>query len=334
MKYAILFAIVATVAADMATNARETDKNNDKRIEVNLSVTNAAKSVDGVAAEVGAIADSMMSVDILMGGAKQLDAGLPGIKDALKMQTMQTDQDLKHYMDVMKNQQEVRMTEQVNSLATDVATRTRELGAFVAEVTTDAQRDAGQLSDTTANLLKRLNAHKACAKKKQVATYKDGVVECGSVKLPPSAMLRKVHHKMFTNDDGRDGGYINNRDVTFTKTEDATFIRVWYHDNMRVHGHTAYGRWNVMVCDVNGNGCDHCNNPGRLQYWKYSHHQHNWWMNDHHNGGMTGLCKSAGNRNMGKGTFKFRVMIDHNRYDMYTGHNTHSMLMVDEVFKL
>ena len=72
---------------------------------------------------------------------------------------------------------------------------------------------------------------------------------------------------------------------------------------------------------------------GKLRYWRYTSHQHNWWMNDHWGGALTGLCIQSGNRSLKKGKYKLRVMLDSVRYSMYTGHNQHSSFMVDEVFK-
>jgi len=334
MKFVVLAAFVATALGQDASGKNvDADEANDDAIKaINTSLQKAQGSLSGVADATQAIADKMIEVDGLMGEKAELDHSLPTVQAMLKMQKDNTDDELAFYLNVAETQQQVMIDQHTNNLKMDVARKTNELQAFAKEVTQDTTYQAAKLADTASNLLARLNKHKECAKKLEVYNAETG--ECTGPRMPDDARTRKVSHRMFNNDDGRDSGYLSNREVTFTKTESNTYMRVWYHDNMRVHGHQAYGRWNIMVCDQNGNGCDHCNNPGRLQYWKYSHHQHNWWMNDHHNGGMTGLCKSAGNRNMGKGTFKFRVMIDHNRYDMYTGHNTHSMLMVDEVFKL
>ena len=187
------------------------------------------------------------------------------------------------------------------------------------------------LGRVSADLAARVAKHKKCAEGKLMFDAEKGA--CVGASLPFKNTLPKVAHRMFNNDDGRDGGYINNREVTFVKENDATFIRVYYHDNMRVHGHTSHGRWNVMICDANGNGCDHCKNPGRLQYWRYSTHQHNWWMNDHWGGALSGLCIQSNNRQLKKGKYKLRVMLDSVRYSMYTGHNQHSSFMVDEVYK-
>ena len=92
--------------------------------------------------------------------------------------------------------------------------------------------------------------------------------------------------------------------------------------------------WNIMICDSNGNGCDHCSDPGRLHNWRWSSHQGNWWMLDHVGQTVTGLCKKGGSRDLKKGNYQLKVYIDQNYYDMYTGSNTQqSNFMVDEVMK-
>jgi hypothetical protein len=141
----------------------------------------------------------------------------------------------------------------------------------------------------------------------------------------------RVQHHGFENDDGRDCGYLNYRTMQFNKKHDDSYVRVFYYDNLRTHGHTAHGRWNVMFCDASGSGCAHCETPGRIQNWRYSSHQHNWWMNDHMSERTFGLCKKSENRDLKKGNYAIRVMIDDCRYDMYTGSNDYGSFMVDEV---
>ena len=138
---------------------------------------------------------------------------------------------------------------------------------------------------------------------------------------------------MFNNADGREGGYINSRVVKVTKTVEESYLRVFWYDNLRVHGHTAHGRWHVYVCDEKGNGCAECRNPGRLNAWKWSGHQHNWWMNDHVGHVVSGLCKATTNRALKAGKYQVKVYVNSARYDLYTGHNQANSLMVDEVIK-
>jgi hypothetical protein len=147
-------------------------------------------------------------------------------------------------------------------------------------------------------------------------------------------LLPKVWHQHFAGDDGRDNGLLNGRAVAFDKKNDDTYIRVVYYDNLRVHGHLAHGQWNVLICDAAGNGCDYCAEPGRLNLWRWSRHQGNWWMNDHVGHTLTGICKKSNNRDLRKGKYQLRVRLENNQYDMYTGHSTEQCnFMVDEVIK-
>merc|ERR1719409_91495 len=124
-----------------------------------------------------------------------------------------------------------------------------------------------------------LAKHENCAATKQI--YHASSNKCIDANIPATAFIPKVAHAMFNNGDGREGGYVNSRVVKVKKTVDESYLRVFWYDNLRVHGHTAHGRWHVYICDKNGNGCAECRNPGRLNAWKWSGHQHNWWMNDH-----------------------------------------------------
>ena len=190
----------------------------------------------------------------------------------------------------------------------------------------DANAD---LRETTDVLLKRLEAHKECNADGHHYSMSEG--KCMQLDMPGA--LAQVAHRWFGNEDGRDEGYVNERYVEFTKTQDDTYIRIFYHENFRVHGHGSWARWNIMICDADGNGCAHCNNPGQLQYWRYSQHQGNWWFNDHWSGSVAGLCKKSDNRDIKKGKYQLRVMIDNNRYDIHTGSNQGNSFMVDEVFR-
>ena len=180
-------------------------------------------------------------------------------------------------------------------------------------------------------LAAELAAHEACAVDGEM--YDIATKKCKPLTAPAEKFINKVYHRMFTNADGRDSGYVTNRYVVFKKAQDDTYIRMFYYDNLRVHGHTSHAIWNVMVCDEKGNGCAHCNDPGRLNLNKWSGHQHNWWMIDYMAHTLMGLCKRSDNRALKKGTYQFKVMISNNRYDIYTGHNQHSSFTVDEVVK-
>jgi len=188
------------------------------------------------------------------------------------------------------------------------------------------------LTATTALLNAEIDAHEDCTANGLLYDVKKE--KCVESKVDARKMIPKVWHRDFHNDDGREHGYINERYVQFTKHNDDTYMRIVYYDNLRVHGHLAHGQWNVMICDGNGNGCDHCGVPGRLNLWRWSRHQGNWWMNDHVGHTLTGICKKSNNRDLRKGNYRVRTRLDNPRYDMYTGHNTEQCnFMVDEVLK-
>jgi hypothetical protein len=158
----------------------------------------------------------------------------------------------------------------------------------------------------------------ACGKKGDVYTG-DACVAT----QPDSLMtLPLMYYTKFNNDDGRDSGWLNNRWLRFKKHYgDETTIKVTYYDNMRVHGWGhCHGMWEVYFCDNNGNGCQQCTNPGRVNFWKYSHQAHNYWMNDHIGYTAVGYCKQAGNRKLEKGgAYMLKVQLHDQRCDMYTG---------------
>jgi hypothetical protein len=194
-----------------------------------------------------------------------------------------------------------------------------------------AENGNGYLETETEALIARVNLHKECSKTGML--YSAQAKKCVGVEVSPDKSLPQVAQRNFNNEDGRETGYVTNREVTFTKKFDDTYMRIFYMDNFRVHGHTSSGQWNVMICDVNGNGCDHCKTPGRIMHWRYSNHQHNWWMFDRWGAGVTGLCKASGNRDLRKGKYKLKVMLQNNQHDVSTGHNQHNSFMVDEVWK-
>jgi len=200
--------------------------------------------------------------------------------------------------------------------------------------TTDAiaasKKAQADVKKEAVTLAAELAAHEKCAADNLL--YSAASKKCTPPPIAADKLLNKVTHRMFNNADGRDSGYISNRYIKFVKTQANSYIRVFYYDNMRVHGHTAHGIWNIMVCDANGNGCAHCNKPGRMNMNKWSGHQHNWWMNDHMGHTMMGMCQRSDNRVLGKGTYQLKVMLSNNRYDMYTGHNQQNSFSVDEVW--
>jgi hypothetical protein len=275
--------------------------------------------------------DSLGVVDDVVNAVNQISGEAGELKNALDLTTGYAANDLDRAFADASSEMNDALEVALDEITRALSTQKEQVDGNVVGRLSTANAINTALKDTTDALAERLKAHTDCASEGAIYDYEKE--ECRQTAVSPEVGMHRTAHRMFNNDDGREGGYVDNRYVAFKKTQDDTYIRVFYHDNFRVHGHGAWARWHVMVCDSNGNNCDFCNNPGRMQYWRYAYHQHNWWMNDHWSGSVSGLCKSAGNRNMQKGDFQFKVYIDSARYDTYTGHNTHSMLMVDEVYK-
>jgi len=322
-------ALVAVALGDVPT-MKSTQKSAQQKIN------KLGSKLDGVAAinkEVASNTDTyisnMVDVDAIVATAASAKGALNGLEAASDIAVATNEAEIKRQLSGAQQ----AMDDQLESALIEI---TMALSAQQEFVNTDligrlstAEDANSDLRETTDVLLKRLEAHKECNADGHHYSMSEG--KCEALDMPGA--LGKVSHRWFGNSDGRDSGYVNERYVEFTKTQDDTYIRVFYHENFRVHGHGSWARWNVMICDENGNGCAHCNNPGQLQYWRYSQHQGNWWFNDHWSGSVAGLCKKSDNREIKKGKYQLRVMIDNNRYDIYTGHNQGNSFMVDEVFR-
>jgi len=194
-----------------------------------------------------------------------------------------------------------------------------------------AEKTSADLTDSAADILEKINAHEECMN--QGLVYDESKGKCFEVEQDAAKMIGKVWHRMFNNEDGREGGWLNERYIQFNKALDDTYLRVIYYDNFRVHGHTAHGKWHVMFCDGAGNGCAECADPGQIGMWKWASHQGNWWMNDHIHGSVTGMCRRSDNRQLRKGQYQVRIYVDSARYDMSTGSSGGNHIMVDEVVK-
>jgi hypothetical protein len=88
-----------------------------------------------------------------------------------------------------------------------------------------------------------------------------------------------------------------------------------------------------MFCDKAGNGCAECREPGKINSNKYADHQGNWWMNDHVHGTILGICKKTDTKDLRKGEYRLRVMVNNAYRDLHTGDGGGNHFMVDEVLK-
>jgi hypothetical protein len=243
--------------------------------------------------------------------------------------------DLQHELQSAKINTESKRDMMVQDTIADVAgtmdTFQTELEGLISEAVDDGDKLVQATLDNNDGIRKKLDAADDCAKKGQAYTGS----ACSNVDPEPMKTLPKIYYKKFNNDDSRDSGWLSNRWVNFKKVHgDESIVRVTYYDNMRVHGSTnCHAMWEVYFCDKNGNGCQQCSNPGRVNFWKYSHQHNNYWMNDHIGYTAVGYCRQAGNRKLEKGgEYRARVLLHNNRCDIHTGHNGQvGSLQVEEV---
>jgi hypothetical protein len=176
-----------------------------------------------------------------------------------------------------------------------------------------------------------LDAHEKCAETFQL--YDAGSNKCVDAEVPQEKFMNRVSYRVFSNEDGRDGGYVDNRYLEVSKKIDDSYLRVFYQDNIRLHGHDTHCRWNVMFCDGGGNGCAKCADPGQIMHAKRHIQQHGWWTNDYVGGGVSGICKRSEGGALKAGKHQLKIYLDWNRYDLSTGSNGGGNFMVDEVMK-
>jgi len=329
----LICAAVVAVALGQSVNdmKREADAVDGSANAVDARLSKTEGKSGAFAAGIESAADSLITVDDIVNRVADI-AGTSGVLGDSLDETMEL---AYNEMDRELSDSAASMNDALES-ALDEITRALSMqkedidGDVTTRIATTISKNT-DLKTATDALTKRLKKHTDCAAEGLI--WNQEKEECAATEVNPGLALPKVNHRGWTSDDGRDHGWINERYVEFTKKQDDTYIRVFYHDNFRVHGHGSWARWHVMICDSNGNGCDYCNNPGRMQHWLYAYHQHQWWMNDHWSASIAGLCKSASNRNLRAGNYRLKVYMDNARYDIYTGHNQYDTFMVDEVFK-
>ena len=329
-KLAVISAVLASALAQDVSTLKSTQKSSQQKINKLASKLDAVSAINSeVAGNSATYIQNMVDVDAVMLDAANARGALAGLDAKSDILVAANEAEIKRQLSGAQQ----AMDDQLENALVEITKALSEQQEFVntdligrLSTAEDANDD---LRETTDVLLARLEAHKECNADGHHYSMSEG--KCQQLEMPGA--LSKVAHRWFGNSDGRDSGYVNERYVEFTKTQDDTYIRVFYHDNFRVHGHGSWARWNIMICDENGNGCAQCKNPGQLQYWRYSTHQGNWWFNDHWSGSVAGLCKQSDNREIKKGKYQLRVMIDNNRYDIFTGHNQGNSFMVDEVFR-
>jgi hypothetical protein len=307
--------------AEMAKNSAMYTKTVAKLVTsdgvISDSIATAKAAVDSVSALNDQVTSTQAAADQLVA-----DVAESVVAEAQKLATA-LDKKQSTLIDNLNSKfTDLRATLKSNKLALDAKINKQVVAAE--KVTADLEERAG-------DILNEIQAHEDCMVEGWV--YDEAKGKCFEVEQSASKLLGKVWHRMFNNEDGRENGYIDNRYIQFDKELDDTYLRVVYFENFRVHGHQCHGKWHVMFCDTNGNGCAECNDPGQIGMWKYAHHQGNWWMNDHIHGSVTGMCRRTDNKQLNAGAYQIRIMVDSARYDVHTGASGGNHLMVDEVVK-
>lgn len=122
------------------------------------------------------------------------------------------------------------------------------------------------------------------------------------------------------NIDARDNGYVNWRVLNFAKAADDSVLRLFYSDNLRVHGHGKWCKWELRVdqkaCTQNISGSRYVVRN----------------QNDHTPGLIIGYCTG-----FAKGNHQLKVHVKGNSADCYTGWDRQSqnnfVLEVQELAK-
>lgn len=128
----------------------------------------------------------------------------------------------------------------------------------------------------------------------------------------------KVHmfQRNGQNIDARDNGYLNWRVLSFMKFKDDSYIRALYSDNLRVHGHGKWCKWEIrMFGPANGNNYG----TGKACTQNISGNRYvvsN--QNDHSPGIILGYCNTDG-KSMKKGKYQMKITVKGNSADCYTG---------------
>jgi len=278
-------------------------------------------ATDSVAGRIATLTDAIATVK----------DGATSMEDTVGEGVEETKDALVEALDATKERIADDMEDAIAALKAQIDAQKKSIDAQIKDKLDARTKESSDINDQFDSIEDRLAERQKCQSAGKVYSAKDE--KCIELEVADGASMARVSHVGWSNNDGRDSGYLNNRNLKFVKYYDDTYIRVLYYDNLRVHGHTAHGRWNLLICDENANGCAHCTDPGKMQNWRYSSHQGNWWMNDHVGATIFGLCRKTENRELKKGTYYVRAYIDNARYDLYTGSNQYGSFTVDEVMK-
>jgi len=118
---------------------------------------------------------------------------------------------------------------------------------------------------------------------------------------------RITWYQYYNRADGRDAGYVNYRNLDFTKLDDHTEMRFMWNDDARVHGSARRCKWEVRVDDK---PCE----TGKIAFSMHTTGNDN----DHQRNTLLGYCGG-----IKKGKHQMRIYVTsnqgHNNHDCYTG---------------
>jgi len=139
-------------------------------------------------------------------------------------------------------------------------------------------------------------------------------LEAEEVPVPSDDNRRYIFQRHGNNSDGKDNGYINWRILNFKKAEDATIMRMTYADNLRVHGHGKWCKWEIRVndkaCGAIPSGKKLGTGGGNLSGNRHCNVN----QNDHTPGQIVGYCTG-----LLKGSYTMKITVKGNGADCYTG---------------
>jgi len=328
------FALVAVASANIAGDAHETaqtNTENEKTLALNMATLNGLKTKISLAEQSFASTKaSVERVDALAADVMGMDGTVQDMVAQANNNAAQDQEDAAKQLDDEKKA--------IMKSLMDAAKAARQSMADAKENTHDAFKSRTDAVVTKFNAIKEAVAGdktylanvEKCANQGKTLN-KNG--DCVVAAISDSSGMSTINYRTWKDqNDGRDHGYLNGRHINFEKKDDKTALKIIYYDNMRVHGHTAHAMWEVQFCDAGGGGCSNCNKPGRIMHWRWSGHQHNWWINDHFGGELYGLCTAADNKELKAGKYQIKIRLHHNRYDIHTGHGgQHGSIQVEEV---
>lgn len=139
--------------------------------------------------------------------------------------------------------------------------------------------------------------------------------------------IRAIQRTVGYGKDGRDSGYLDGRNLVFTKKMDDTSIRILWSDNRRALGY-SYGYWEIYI------NREQCTDPGNMRFWI---HQKvgNGYSDLHQMSTFIGYCSATTSGPLIAGTYNIEIQI-HGKGDdgdYYVGwNNSQFVIEAEEVY--